>query len=439
MNVEFRKVNEVCKFIKGKKPKVLGEKSKKNTIPYVNIKAFETGVVDEFAEEGPYTTCDTSDVLIVWDGSRSGFVGMGIDGYLGSTLAKVQCEKFENKFLYYFFLYLYPEINSRAKGVGIPHVDPQILGNKEIPLMNKNEQLQVISKIDSLFAEIDAGVEELKKTKEKLELYKQSVLNAAIRGKLVPQDPKDEPASKLLERIRAEKEKLIKEGKIKKEKPLPPIDPSEIPFELPEGWEWVRAGEICGFITKGTTPTEDQMKEGSNVIPFIKVYNLTFDGSLNFKLNPTFIPKEVHDKQLSRSKVFPGDVLMNIVGPPMGKVSVVPDIHKEWNVNQAVAIFRPLCGLSSEFISLCLMSGLILGKSIRKGKTTAGQFNFTLEICREICIPIPPLEEQTRICHSFNQKKTDMKEINFLTVKFLDSLSLLKQSILKQAFEGKLI
>lgn len=112
-------------------------------------------------------------------------------------------------------------------------------------------------------------------------------------------------------------------------------------FENKE-YEKVQLSNICDFITKGTTPQSNQIydiyKEG--LIPYLKVYNLSFTGELLFKEKPQYISKEVHDGKLSRSKVYPNDVLMNIVGPPLGKFSIVTDEFKEWNINQAIAIFR---------------------------------------------------------------------------------------------------
>ena len=107
----------------------------------------------------------------------------------------------------------------------------------------------------------------------------------------------------------------------------------------------MRAEQVSAFITKGTTPKahklhSERVKEAP--VPFIKVYNLTFDGTLDFSVKPTFISSNTHSRELARSIVIPGDVLMNIVGPPLGKVSVVPKEFPEWNINQAVArCYRP--------------------------------------------------------------------------------------------------
>src|SRR5207249_1859770 len=136
----------------------------------------------------------------------------------------------------------------------------------------------------------------------------------------------------------------------------------------------------CEFITKGTTPKANKLFSGAGDVPFIKVYNLTFDGTLDFSINPTFVSKETHAGELARSKVFPGDVLMNIVGPPLGKVSIVPDAFPEWNMNQAVARFRPLEFCDRKYLSIALRTEGVLSWAVKRAKATAGQFNLTLEI-----------------------------------------------------------
>ncbi len=96
-------------------------------------------------------------------------------------------------------------------------------------------------------------------------------------------------------------------------------------------------GEICDFITKGTTPSSTEFKDGGE-IPYLKVYNIV-NQKINFYYRPQFIKRSVHER-LSRSKVYPNDVIMNIVGPPLGKIAIIPDDFQEWNINQALAIFR---------------------------------------------------------------------------------------------------
>jgi type I restriction enzyme S subunit len=174
-------------------------------------------------------------------------------------------------------------------------------------------------------------------------------------------------------------------------------------------------------------------------VPYIKVYNLKFDGSLDFSINPTFVEKLVHEKQLARSIVYPGDVLMNIVGPPLGKVSIVPDDYPEWNMNQAVSVFRPLGSVVNKYLSFCLLSSNLLDFVKMQAKATVGQFNLTLEICRNYPIPLPPIEEQKEIVSQVEAllTKADKVEKQYLDAKA--KLDRLNQSILAKAFRGELV
>ena len=151
---------------------------------------------------------------------------------------------------------------------------------------------------------------------------RQKILDLAIRGKLVPQDPNDEPASVLLERIKAEKERLIKEGKIKRSKKSA-SDTSHYenwPFEIPENWTWCRVDDFA-YIASGSTPSKDAFVEKG--IPYIKMYNLRKQ-QIDFYFHPQYIKPEVHNGKLQRSRTEVGDLIMNIVGPPLGKLAIIP-------------------------------------------------------------------------------------------------------------------
>ena len=176
-----------------------------------------------------------------------------------------------------------------------------------------------------------------------------------------------EPASALLHRIRIERKNrweaeqlALYEAKGKhppqnwqdKYEEPEPVDDSDLP-ELPEGWCWCRAEEVCEYITKGTTPPKDRMTQDSGNVRFLKVGNLTFTGALNFDKENAYIDNETHNTGVyARSRIHPGDVLMNLVGPPLGKVSLIPEELKQSNVNQAIAIFRPIEGISPRYLTL---------------------------------------------------------------------------------------
>jgi type I restriction enzyme S subunit len=171
----------------------------------------------------------------------------------------------------------------------------------------------------------------------------------------------------------------------------------------------------------------------------IKVYNLTFDGGLDFDVNPTFVSRETHSRELARSLVLPGDVLMNIVGPPLGKVSIIPGTYPEWNINQAIARFRVIPGFDNRFLSYCLRSELVLGWAKRRAKATAGQFNLTLQICRELPLPVPPTAEQQRIVAEVERRLSVVEELDRSVAANLKRAGRLRQAVLKRAFEGKLV
>jgi type I restriction enzyme S subunit len=291
-----------------------------------------------------------------------------------------------------------------------------------------------------------------------LEQFRQSVLAAAFRGDLTAdwraQHPDVEPASVLLDRIRAErrrrweeaelakmqaKGKMPKDEKWKEKYKEPEIVDETDLSELPEGWCWARAEQICGLITKGTTPAKNKMFSENGDIPFVKVYNLTDKGILDFTVNPTFVSEKTHSTELARSRILPGDVLMNIVGPPLGKVSIVPETYPEWNMNQAMAVFRSLSGYDRSFLAFCLLTDQILSAAVLRAKATAGQFNLTLEICRDLPLPVSPEEEQKHIVSKLKLCLSTVESLEISVASKLELLDQLDQSILAKAFRGELI
>ena len=165
-------------------------------------------------------------------------------------------------------------------------------------------------------------------------------------------------------------------------------------FDIPPTWTWASTLEVCDRVENGNTPPPSEMAHGNGEIPYIKVYNLTRKGFLDFSINPTYISRSTHEERLGRSKIFPGDVLMNIVGPPLGKVSIVPDYYPEWNTNQAVVVFRPWASLKSDYLACAFMCDNVLYWITRTAQATAGQFNISVSNCRKLPVPLPPEREQ---------------------------------------------
>ena len=204
--------------------------------------------------------------------------------------------------------------------------------------------------------------------------------------------------------------------------------------EIPEDWQLTCAEKLCRQISKGTTPRrQDLVSKDPPNIPFIRVQNLTFEGRLAFASAPMSVPEQIHRGFLNRSRLFPGDVLTNIVGPPLGKVSVVPDDYPEWNVNQAIAFFRP--GEHCETQLLCYWLQCPVAKSWLKvrSKKTSGQENLTLALCRALPIPLIPRIEQRRILECLGVSDSMIQEAD----EHCDSLQALKRGLMQDLLTGR--
>ena len=219
------------------------------------------------------------------------------------------------------------------------------------------------------------------------------ILTLAVQGKLVPQDPADEPASVLLQKTRAEKDRLIAEGKIRRDKPLAEIAEDEQPFELPTGWEWVHLATLAEQITKGTTPTTFGHSYTSEGINFVKIENLD-RGRLNLAQMTDFISRETHEI-MSRSQLSAGDVLFSIAGT-IGKTAVVLDADLPANTNQALAIIKGAAKHVNQRFLLLALDSFVSNKV--KDKARGGAMNnISLGDLSELFMTIPPLAEQSRI------------------------------------------
>ena len=166
---------------------------------------------------------------------------------------------------------------------------------------------------------------------------------------------------------------------------------------LPREWNVAKTGDLCSFITKGTTPARDDMWQGQEGIRFLRVDNLTFDGQFDFIASSYRISPRTHTTSLSRSRCVAGDVLMNIVGPPLGKVAHVTKSVGEVNINQAIAVFRPKAELSAPFLMRWLTSDSAKRWIGQRAKQTSGQLNVTLAMCQDLLIPHMSIDEQQLI------------------------------------------
>ena len=274
------------------------------------------------------------------------------------------------------------------------------------------------------------------KTTMNTKALRQKILDLAIHGKLVPQDPNDEPASVLLERIKAEKERLIKEGKIKRPKrSKAACDKPHYPYELPEGWCWCRLEDIA-YVASGSTP--DKSSFVSNGIPYIKMYNLR-NQNIDFNFKPQFIKEDVHNGKLQRSRTEVGDLIMNIVGPPLGKLALIPPSLPQANFNQAAVLIRPY--LHKDIINVYLKAYLEEMTEINSISTkgSAGQVNISLTQSQNMRIPLPPVSEQNRITKKLKHWLSMVDCIDCNKENLHDTIKHAKSKLLDLAIHGKLV
>ena len=167
--------------------------------------------------------------------------------------------------------------------------------------------------------------------------------------------------------------------------------------EFPSDWAIQSADDLTSKITKGTTPPKSEITDDP-IIPFLRVNNLSFNGDLNDSSDMIYVSKDAHTKFLARSIAYPGDILMNIVGPPLGKVSMLNQDFDEYNMNQAIVVYRTESDkVDNNYFLHYLLSLPAQNWLQSRSKKTSGQQNLTIEICKSLPVPIPPLSEQQKI------------------------------------------
>ena len=284
---------------------------------------------------------------------------------------------------------------------------------------------------------------------------KNSILQWAIQGKLVPQDPNDEPASVLLERIRAEKARLVKEGKIKKDKnesiifrgddnshyekfpdgTVKCID-DEIPFEIPQSWCWCRFSAIYRLLTDGTHNTPKYTESG---IPFISVKDMS-SGKLSFS-NTKFISEEEHKILSARCCPEYGDLLISKVGTT--GIPLIIDTDKEFSIFVSLALIKFFPNhIDSKFL-IHLINSPLVQEQVKRDTRGVGNKNWVLTAISNTLLAIPPLVEQKRIVSKIEEimpiadkYEKSQEALDRLNTEIYDKL---KKSVLQEAIQGKLV
>ena len=261
---------------------------------------------------------------------------------------------------------------------------------------------------------------------------RQKILDLAIRGKLVPQDPNDEPASVLLDRIRAEKEQLIKEGKIKRTKKSVASDTSHyenVPFEVPENWEWIKLGE-CGDVITGMTPSKDNKLYYGGKIPFYKPTDLE-QGEYTLYSSDT-----LSTLGFSQCRQLPcNSILVTCIGATIGKTGI---IKSRGACNQQINAIVPYCFLNYQYLYYVCVSNY-MQTEIRDNSSSTTLPILNKSKFSELMIPLPPLNEQFRIIRAVKDTLLEIENLDRERHNLRNQIHNIKNLVIELAISGKLV
>lgn len=271
--------------------------------------------------------------------------------------------------------------------------------DKAIPLPPLEEQHRIVAKIEELLPLVDryaASYEKLEQFNAKfLEDMKKSILQYAIQGKLVEQRPEEGSAEELYKAIQGEKQKLIKEGKIKKEKPLAEITEDEIPFDIPESWRWVRFAEFGSYKKGpfGSALTKSMfVPKGKDTI---KVYEQKNAIQKDATLGEYYITKEYYEKSMTGFEVHSGDVIVSCAGT-IGETFIMPDNIEKGIINQALMRMQLMPSVYKPYF-LLFFDVVLKKNAIKSSKGSAIKNIPPFDELKAYLVPLPPLAEQHRI------------------------------------------
>lgn len=281
-------------------------------------------------------------------------------------------------------------------GTAQPQITIQLLKDLKIVFPPLPEQNRIVTKLDALFAQLEIIKSSMANVPLLLKDFRQQVLTQAVTGKLT--------------------EEWRKGNKLKE-------------------WTYELAQDCCEKVQSGGTPKGSNFETSG--IPFLKVYNIV-KNKVDFEYNPQYVSELIQNSQLKKSITYPGDVIMNIVGPPLNKIAIIPNDYEEWNLNQAITLFRTKAYLSNKFLYYFFCEGSSVNKLVNETRGVVGQVNISLSQCRNFEIPIPSPKEQQEIVFRIESlfAKADAIEKQYESLKAkIDSLP---QAILHKAFKGEL-
>lgn len=400
--IEFGSISHITK---GKKPVNQSKEILDGFKPYVDIEAFETGKIKAFTDGKKCLPCKNGDILIVCDGSRSGFVGRAIEGYVGSTLAIISADGMTSDYLYYFLQGKYAFLNTKKKGTGTPHLDANILNQQKLVVPSVEEQERIVAKIEELFSELDNGVENLKKTRQQLVVYRNAVLKDAFMGKFTKHLPCN------IELLWASDEET---------KSLPSI---------PHEWRYIALSNL-GDLGRGKSkhrPRNDPKLFEGGKYPFLQTGEVKAA-----KRYITEYSKMYGDFGLNQSKLWPKGTLCITIAANIAETAFLgidacfPD---------SVVGFTPFEHIVPEYIKYFIESQKL---RLWAFAPATAQKNINLDTLENLIVPYCSVEEQKNCIAEIEARMTICDNLEKTVDIALQQAEAMRQSILKKAFEGEL-
>ncbi|MCF8216582.1 MAG: restriction endonuclease subunit S [Chlorobium sp.] len=380
------------------------------------------------------------DLLFAWSASLGAYIWKKDEAWLNQHIFLVKPSPFIAKlYLYYFLDKITQELYSAAHGSGMVHVTKKKFEETKIGLPPLPEQRAIVAKIEQLFSELDNGIACLKKAQEQLKVYRQAVLKQAFDGELTKtwreQQANLPSAQDLLDTIKAEREQTAK-NQGKKLKPIKPITQTELSewSELPDGWKWVRVDEI---LQSGRECGYGVLQPGENVVNGVSLIRVgdVFDGRIDY-LNLKKISLDIANKY-KRTFLQGGEVLITLVGA-IGRTAVVPEFCKGANIARAVGVVPLSKKLNPFFVELYFRQAKKIQELTDKSHEVARK-TLNLEDVKNATVIIAPLAEQEQIVQEIETRLSVCDNMGATIREALEKAEALRQSILKKAFEGKLL
>ncbi|AGH94445.1 restriction endonuclease subunit S [Pseudobdellovibrio exovorus] len=367
-------------------------------------------------------------IIMAMYGATIGKLGI-LDIEVAVNQACACCTTYEQiyyKYLFFWLMAYRKEYIALGQGGAQPNISRSVIYEQPFAMPPRQEQERIVQKIESCFEKIDATEANLKKIETLLEKHRESALAKAFRGELVEQDPNDESISVLLERIREKKEKNLK---AKQE--FQPIADGEKPYELPNGWEWVKLGEISKQIQYGFTASAS--KKGTH--KFLRITDITTEG-VNWNNVPYCTPSK---EDAAKLELVVGDILFARTGGTVGKSFLIKEDVK----NSVFASYLIKVRLNQKIVLPELLSIYFTSPAywnfVTGSQRGAAQPNINGTTLSNLFIPLPPIKEQFRLIKEYKHilEKIDLLKNN---LKLKSSILVQqKESILQKAFEGRLV